>query len=60
MLIKDLGKQLDTYVKKNKLSYNELDRTMQVPHMTSWRWRKTNRVTPYFYRELVGKGIVKP
>ena len=59
MVIKNLGKQLEDYCSINKLEYKDLNSRLNIPHITLYRWRKLNRITPYFYRVLVSEGIIR-
>ena len=59
MIIKNLGKQLEDYCDTNKLEYKDLNTKLSIPHITLYRWRKQNRITPYFYRQLVSMGIIR-
>lgn len=59
MVIKDLCKQLEEYVKNNKLEYKDLNQRLDIPHITLYRWRKLNRITRYFYKKLISEGIIR-
>ncbi len=59
MVIKGLGEQIERYIRDNKLEYKDLNRHLNIPHITLYRWRKTDRITPYFYRVLVSEGIIR-
>lgn len=49
---------IETYCKDNNLQEQQLARWLNVPQSTISRWKRTDKISPFYRRVLKEKGII--